>query len=298
MRFKNNIIFNMIRPLYRLFKKVRMKYIVRKFDKTNNYTSERFSKKNRTNHNIVVSLTSHGARIQSVYLTIESILRGSIVPCKIILWLDDEDIYNSLPESLVKLKNRGLDIVLTKNYGPHTKYFPYILEGDFSKWLVTADDDIIYPKNWLYELWVNKNDSVKEILCHRAHTIQFCKDLSFREYNEWKPCNTTKRNIANFATGVSGVIYPPYFQSLLFKEGAQFLSKCPKADDVWLHYVSFKYGYEIRQISNKSKHFLIIDDSQEQGLRNDNVNNNYNDSQILKTYNHKDMNDIYHKSRK
>lgn len=277
---------------------MRMRYIVRKLDKANNSTHGLFSSGRRLNNNIIVSLTSHGPRVQSVYLSIESILRGSIVPCKIILWLDDENIYNSLPDTLLKLKSKGVDILLSKNYGPHTKYFPYILKGDFSKWLVTADDDIIYPKTWLSDLWKNKQSSSKEILCHRAHTIAFCTDLSFRKYNEWEPCKTTKRNVANFATGVSGVLYPPDFQSLLFKEGTQFLSKCPKADDVWLHYVSFKYGYEIRQLTKNSKHFTIIDNSQDQGLRNDNVNNNFNDNQILKTYSLKDMKDIYYKSRK
>ena len=101
----------------------------------------------------VVSLTSFGKRIDSVYLAIESIARGSTLPSELILWLDDETRYNSLPSTLERLARRGLTIKLSKNYGPHTKYYPYISsQHEFSLPLVTADDDIIYPRDWLHNL--------------------------------------------------------------------------------------------------------------------------------------------------
>lgn len=70
----------------------------------------------------VVSLTTHGKRIDSVYLTLESIARRSVLPSRIILWLDDLATFRNRPSSLRRLKDRGVEVQLAANYGPHTKY--------------------------------------------------------------------------------------------------------------------------------------------------------------------------------
>lgn len=75
---------------------------------------------------VVVSLTSYGERTGKVFYTIESIADGELLPSRIILWLDNEQLFNHLPPELKRLQSRGLEIFLTKNYGPHTKYFPYV----------------------------------------------------------------------------------------------------------------------------------------------------------------------------
>ena len=55
---------------------------------------------------VVVSLTTHGDRINSVHITIESILDGKDVPSRVILWLDNIDTFNNLPLSLHRLIKR------------------------------------------------------------------------------------------------------------------------------------------------------------------------------------------------
>ena len=74
----------------------------------------------------VVSLTSYGKRIDTVYVTIESIARGSLLPSELILWLDDEERSRSLPITLERLKERGLSVRICEDYGPHKKYYPYV----------------------------------------------------------------------------------------------------------------------------------------------------------------------------
>ena len=52
----------------------------------------------------------------------------------------------SRPESLRRLERRGLEVRLTQNYGPHTKYYPSLADAIADGLpLVTADDDILYP---------------------------------------------------------------------------------------------------------------------------------------------------------
>lgn len=59
---------------------------------------------------IIVSLTSWERRLEKVYLSIESLLRQSIKPDYIFLWLSDK--IESIPDSLQKTKLRGVDIFL------------------------------------------------------------------------------------------------------------------------------------------------------------------------------------------
>ena len=101
-------------------------------------------------HGPVVSLTTYGKRANKAYLAIESIARGSLLPSRLILWLDEQVLYDDLPAPLFRLTRRGLEIKLCKNYGPHKKYYPYVeSQTTFTSPLVTADDDTIYPRSWL-----------------------------------------------------------------------------------------------------------------------------------------------------
>src|SRR5579859_5883370 len=86
----------------------------------------------------VVSLTTYGKRTSRVYLAIESIGRGRILPSRIILWLDEKPVFDDLPDSIKRLTKRGLEVRFCENFGPHKKYFPFISgEATFSLPLVT-----------------------------------------------------------------------------------------------------------------------------------------------------------------
>ena len=57
---------------------------------------------------IIVSLTSYGNKLQLLYLTIESLLRQTVKPNKIILWLDQSkySTYESIPVALHRQEER------------------------------------------------------------------------------------------------------------------------------------------------------------------------------------------------
>ena len=101
----------------------------------------------------VVSLTSYGKRIRTVCLAIESIARGSMLPSRLILWIDDIAVFDNLPSGIRRLRQRGLEVRFCRNYGPHKKYYPYLASVEtIEAPLVTADDDLLYPRYWLKEL--------------------------------------------------------------------------------------------------------------------------------------------------
>lgn len=256
------------------------KRATRKFIRIANGATQRIVDPNSP---VDISLTTYGTRISTVHLTIESIAAGKLLPRRITLWLDDVDAFNDLPERLNHLIQRGLQIKLCRNYGPHTKYYPEILQSQFDAPLVTSDDDILYPQNWLLDLVKAHEKQPGLIHCHRAWRITLIGN-TIAPYNTWQPCYSTKPSFLTFATGVSGVIYPPSFLKSLAERGEEFMRLCPKADDVWLHANAVRQNIRISQVSNYPMHFPPIEGSQDVGLVHYNVGNAGNDPQIRETY--------------
>ncbi len=237
----------------------------------------------------VVSLTSYGKRVDTVYLAIESIARGSLLPSRLILWLDDETLFHHPPMAVNRLKQRGLEVRLTKNYGPHTKYYPYLETTEtFDRPLVTADDDVLYPRYWLRRLEQAFQERPDVISCYRARVVAL-KGQGLANYAEWEMCESTGASFRHFATGVSGVIYPPQMLAALKKAGCAFERCCPKADDIWLHVQALRAGYEVRQIVPRALQLRMLPGTQQTALEPYNRFHSGNDLQAMQTYNVKDI---------
>jgi hypothetical protein len=237
----------------------------------------------------VVSLTTYGKRVNTVYLAIESIAGGSVLPSRLILWLDDEASFRNLPSPLRRLRKRGLEVFLSPNHGPHTKYYPYVeSHASFDTPLVTADDDILYPQSWLEGLLEAFREYPDAVNCYRARVITL-NDHGMADYAQWELCGSTEPSVCHFATGVSGVVYPPQFLPVLKRAGTAFQGCCPIADDIWLHVHAIRAGYRIRQIRPESLHFPTIPGTQDVSLFDDNVQHGENDMQAKATYRQDDI---------
>jgi hypothetical protein len=232
----------------------------------------------------VVSVTSYGHRVRSVYLAIESIGAGSVKPSRCILWLDEQKVLQNLPKELVALRRRGLEVRLCQNYGPHTKYYPYLDSVDECVVpLVTADDDVLYPRYWLESLVDAYREFPDAVNCHRARVITTTQN-GLAKYQFWQHAASIVPSPKNFALGIGGVIYPPRLQERLKREGTAFLECCPKADDIWLHLQALRAGLSIRQIAPKAFDPVIIPGSQSNALNHSNLAGGENDRQIENTY--------------
>ena len=119
-----------------------------------------------------VSLTTYGRRSEKVYYAIESIAIGTIRPSRLILWIDDEALLKNLPTTIRRLQKRGLEVKSCRNYGPHTKYYPYLESKEaFDTPLVTADDDVLYPRYWLKKLIEANQEYPNAVNCFWAHVV-------------------------------------------------------------------------------------------------------------------------------
>ena len=171
---------------------------------------------------MVVSLTTFPLRSGKVHLTIQSILRQSRPADRILLWLSKEEFPEEaqLPANLLRLKEKGLDIRFCDNIRSFKKVF-YTAQEFENDVIVTADDDALYPENWLEGLWDTHEKYPGCVCCYRAHEITF-EGGRVAPYQEWYGLSPDKKgpSKALFPVGVGGVLYPAgYFSGIEFDCG-------------------------------------------------------------------------------
>ena len=240
----------------------------------------------------VVSMTTYGARSQTAYLAIESIARGTARPSRLILWIDEEELFRRLPATIRRLQMRGLEVRWSQGYGSHTKYYPYIeSENTFREPLVTADDDVLYPRYWLRKLIDANREYPENVNCYWAFVME-TDNTGIGRYATFKACSSTLPSTRNIALGVMGVIYPPPFLMILKRAGTAFRESCPQGDDLWLHVHALRAGFRVRQVLPKLPYFSFqaIPGSQQMALSYDNVTyGDGNDRQVKATYTEADV---------
>lgn len=236
----------------------------------------------------VVSLTSYGDRINRVHLAIESIARGQMKPSRLMLWLGSESAKQGLPSALRKQILRGLEIRICRDFGPHKKYFPQLSSCNIDAPLVTADDDLLYPRWWLRKLVEEYKKHPNVVNCYRARRIRL-DGQELASYNVWELTTSTEPSFCHFAGSGAGAILPIPLQHSILRAGEGFLECCPRADDVWLHVQAVRAGYMVRQIRRREFRLIEIPGSQKQALCLDNQSGGGNDRQIAATYKQHDL---------
>ncbi|MEZ0123226.1 MAG: hypothetical protein AB9Q17_13465 [Candidatus Reddybacter sp.] len=237
---------------------------------------------------IVVSLTAIPERYNKLHLCIESLLQQNIKPDHIILWLSDENI--PLPKSLTRLSKRGLEIRYCEDIRSYTKIV-YTL-GDHPRALViTADDDLFYPKKWLSGLYNAYKVEPNVIHCHRAHQMTFKPKGKLDDYKKWVFCSQepTPASFLIFPTGAGGVLYPPNALDKRAVNKKLFTALAPTADDVWLKAMSILNKTKCRNTGIYQHEFTQIKGTQKKALWRENTENDMNDKQIKAVWGYFDI---------
>ncbi|WP_241149155.1 glycosyltransferase family A protein [Parabacteroides distasonis] len=233
-------------------------------------------------HEIIVSLTTHGKRIYDVHLTIESIMEQTMKANRIILWLDYNFKHKTLPKTLQLLQKRGLEISFCKDIRSYTKIIPSLIKFPNDA-IVTIDDDVLYEIDLLENLITAYQENPSYIYCTRFHRILLDKNHNLLPYRKWQwLCPDMDANVLNFPTGVGGVLYPPHSLDEEVLNESIFMDICTYADDVWLKAMALKKGTLSKKVyTHSSEDFLMNEEVQDIGLRNINIENDFlNDKQI------------------
>lgn len=232
-----------------------------------------------------VSMTTYGQRLKDAHIAIETIAKGTVLPSRFMLYLDVEEDVLRPTEALKRLKKRGLEIHLAENLGPHTKIQWWIQNApNFSRPHIVADDDIFYPKWWLKHILDASQQEPTSVMAYRAHRIVLADDKKgLTPYESWPPGIKGPSHL-NFATCVSGVLFPPNFLEIMRKAGDGFRETCPRNDDLWLTFQSIEHGVGIGLVTDAPLHFDLLPGSQEVALHSTNVFEQQNDVQIRQTF--------------
>lgn len=213
---------------------------------------------------VVVSLTSYGERVsKSAALVVYSLMKQSVQPDKIVLWLD-ENKWNKdvLPNNIKYLIRNGLEVRFCKDLRSFTKLIPALKEFP-QKCIITVDDDVFYSPQMIYELFENYKKNPKSVSCLHFCIVDLDKSGTIKPYYEWEECHVVSidREINEryiFPQGYGGVLYPPnvFDECVLDYDTAQKLS--PFADDVWFYCMGLKNGAKRSYPCNsKTKYYLI-----------------------------------------
>jgi len=231
---------------------------------------------------IIVSLTSFPARIESVYLVIQCMLRQTILPNKIILWLSKEQFPDEcLPNSLSELIGDFFEVrFVSEDIRSHKKYY-YVMKENPHSWVLLIDDDLYYPADMIEQMIEARNHYHDTIICRYASVLEFDHN-NIPPYSNWwvnETSDAVYNNRLFFGSGGGTLVKRDFFDKDLLDINIA-MSLTPIGDDLWLNAMANLIGTNKFKI--KSGLLLPILIKNDERLCWDNVNNNMNDNQVGK----------------
>ena len=206
---------------------------------------------------VIVSLTTIPSRLGYVHLAIRSLLRQSVLPEKIILWLN-VDLIQAVPQKLSQLQGDLFEIRRSPLKCSHRKLV-HSLDAFPEKVIVTCDDDGMYEQKWLENLYNEHLEHPTEIITNRCHFISYDEKGNTLPYRQWmKVRHTGFSSPALMPAGYGGVLYPP--GSFIDEVTNQdlFMKLTPSADDLWFKAMSYLNGTLCRRSSTPGEKPVTI----------------------------------------
>jgi hypothetical protein len=204
-----------------------------------------------------------------------------------VIWLGDEHFPPAARQDLAERfpLPAGVAIRYRPDLGPQTKLL-YALREFADLPVVTADDDLIYPPDWLEELYESYRAAPGHIHCHRAHQIRLSAEGRLAPYDAWAWLAPGLRGPSPllFPTGTCGVLYPPGALDAQVFDLAAMRRLCPTADDTWFKAMALLRGTAAQKVRDVSRDFPHIPGSERRMLWT--INAGRNDAQLAATFAH------------
>jgi hypothetical protein len=196
------------------------------------------------NFDYSICLTSWHKRLDSLPLTLISLIRQNIRPQYIYVWLAEND-FHSFPNSIAhKFSRYGVIFKTCPDYRSHKKWLPMVLSGR-TKPFVVCDDDIIYPSSWFGNL-ISEDRADAYVGC-KCHRITLKADGSAQPYAKWVRQVYRERKPSHYlmTTGCGGEILHPNRILPDFLDWGRIQLACPKSDDIWLKAAHLEAGIPV-----------------------------------------------------
>ncbi|MCM1530958.1 MAG: glycosyltransferase [Bacteroides sp.] len=187
---------------------------------------------------VIVSLTSFPAAIHYAIGAVKSILQGSVLPDKVVLYLTFPDFGEiGIPQDLLKLAENN-PIFEIRNNDPDLRSYQKLIPAlnDFPEAVVvTIDDDVLYHRHMLRDLLKVHRIVPDAIVAHRVRRI--IPDAPYSMWKKYKWYHFLIKRIhagyKNLLTGVGGVLYPPHSLKAEMLDVKIYSKIAPTADDLW-----------------------------------------------------------------
>jgi hypothetical protein len=196
---------------------------------------------------VVVSLTSFPARIGKVHHVVSSLLDQSAQPHKIVLYLSlCEFPDRSVPKRLTRLEGDRFEVrFVAENLRSHKK-LQYALIDFPDAWIATADDDRLYPADWLSRLLRGAAESSGTIICMRGRRM-IVSEGRFLPFGDW-PFVESAPSFLLFPVGSWGTLYPPGSLNALVGDRELIRKLTPLDDDIWAKAMSLMQDVPCRAL--------------------------------------------------
>lgn len=201
------------------------------------YLSVRCSNNETKQKNLIISFTSFPARINNVWQVVECMLRQTVMPDKIILWLSKEQFptSDSIPQSLRERESDIFQIsMVDHDYRSHKKYY-YVSKEYPDSLVFLIDDDIYYPTDIIERSLKARMEHPGAVICNYGYHIGYYPDGTLKPYKQWKMENHMSIDGDLFFGSGGGTLFCPLelHSDLTNIEMARLLT--PLADDIWIN---------------------------------------------------------------
>ena len=280
-------------PLYDLVNSQRAAKLAKLYDPNNSVKGINTQKRD---YCITVSLTTFPKRIESAKYVVDSMLKQTLKPDRVMLVLAFEEFGSKieLPNDYMQLEKRGLSIVFSENLKPHKKY-QYAMKHFPDDVIITVDDDAFYPYDLVETLFDSYQKYPTAISAMRVHRILF-NNKSLLPYNDWefKAKHADKPAHDLISTGLGGVLYPPRCMEpqldILFDSDA-IRKTCLEADDLWLKINSLLCNVPTVAAKQNVLKLLLVPSTQNTSLHKANVDKGENDKALRRIMKHLGISD-------
>ncbi len=197
---------------------------------------------------VIVSLTSYPPRFPTLHLTLRTLLNQSVSPDRVILWIAHLDLAH-LPPKVLALQKQGVEIRPCADMRSFKKIVPAVEQFPDS-YIVTADDDLYYSRDWLEILLSSAGPGTEDVVCRIVHRPTSDGEW-LRSFTAW-PLNVMDDDAHApssdlFCGSGAGALFPPGSLHPDLVRRNLFEQLTPDCDDSWITWMIHRNGTKIRR---------------------------------------------------
>ncbi len=237
----------------------------------------------RRDFSITISLTSFPPRLATLHLCIKSLMRQTMKPDRIVLYLGADCEGIPLPKRLRALTAKGLAVrYVGGDLRPHKKYV-YAMQEFPDDFIITVDDDLLFRRDMVAGLWQAHEKYPDALIASRVHLMRQA-DGRILPYRDWLQETGTVREPTHalLSTNGAGSLFPPHCLPPEALDAGLIHTLCLNADDIWLKFMLIRGGTKVLWAGKRTgmPDEIRIQAKKKQALMDGNLTNDGNDGYI------------------